>query len=103
MALSQGEPIALESDDAYDKRLGPLAKREADQLGETQRYLRGLYCGGSLAEEALTLAQKKLGPLYGNIAFDEAHSAARFKHQPRRLPDRHGRGGVYPWQTPCGH
>ncbi len=73
MSLSQGKPIALESDEAYDKRLESLAKREAGQLAGAQRYLRGLYCGGSLAEETLTLAQKKLGPLYGNIAFDEAH------------------------------
>ncbi len=46
-----------------------LAGRLSSQLSKEQKYLRGLYCGGSLAEEALSLISMHLGPLYSNDAF----------------------------------
>lgn len=71
MALSEGKTYVPESEAAYDERLAPAAKAEAEKMSAGQRYLRGLFCGGSLAEETLTLAQKKLGSLYSNIAFSK--------------------------------
>lgn len=47
------------------------AAQIAASLGADQKYLRGIFCGGALAEEALTLAQNGLGKVYSNVAFTE--------------------------------
>lgn len=73
IALADQKPFTPESEEASYTRLAPMAKREAERMAPTQKYLRGLYCGGSLAEETLILAQGKLDPLYGNIAFTKEY------------------------------
>lgn len=73
IALSQGKKYNIPSSREKYKQVEDLAKTEAGQMAPEQRYLRGIYCGGSLAEETLTLAQSKLGPLYGNIAFSQEY------------------------------
>ncbi|MBQ7182410.1 MAG: acyl-CoA synthetase FdrA [Clostridia bacterium] len=73
IALSEGRTYAPESEEARLKRLEPLAEKEAMQMAPGQKYLRGLYCGGSLAEETLILAERVLGPMYGNIAFTDEY------------------------------
>ncbi len=47
-----------------------LAKAECAKLAKSQKYLRGLYCGGSLADETLTMLTETLSPLYSNAGFD---------------------------------
>ena len=69
MALANGEEYTPLSEAEYDQTLLLGACVEAAKFSGEQRYIRGLYCGGSLAEETLTLAQMRLGPIYGNIAF----------------------------------
>ena len=67
IAFSQGKkpgPHAEETDRA-------LARAISARLGKEQKYLRGLYCGGSLAEETLTLLSGHLSPLYSNDAFGD--------------------------------
>ena len=54
--------VTAPADDAF---------RFARALSGEQKYLRGIYCGGSLAEETLTLALDRLNPLYSNVAFGE--------------------------------
>lgn len=71
LSLAQGKPYAPESAEERLARLLPLARKAAAGMAPEQRYLRGLYCGGSLAEETLEIAQGVLGPMYGNIAFDK--------------------------------
>lgn len=73
MALAKGEPVKTISEKEYYEKFEEEAARIAAGFTGGQRYLRGIYCGGSLAEEVLTLAQEKLGPLYGNIAFSEEY------------------------------
>jgi len=73
IALAKGETFTPESEEDAFARLLPLAKAEAGKMAPSQKYLRGLYCGGSLAEETLTLAYDRLGPIYGNIAFSEEY------------------------------
>ena len=73
LALDQGVPYAAPAEEDRIHRLLPLARQEAEKMSETQTDLRGLYCGGSLAEETITLASGLLGPLYGNVAFDAEH------------------------------
>lgn len=69
IALSQG--LSYQIPDIAQKyaQVEALAEIEAAQMAPSQHYLRGIYCGGSLAEETLTQVECKLGPLYGNIAF----------------------------------
>ena len=47
----------------------PLAEKLCGRLSAKQKYLRGLYCGGSLAEEALALLSEDFSPLYSNDVF----------------------------------
>ncbi|HAE22514.1 MAG TPA: FdrA family protein [Spirochaetaceae bacterium] len=49
-----------------------LASTEAASMAPGQRYLRGLYTGGTLADEALFLAQRALGGVYSNNHTDSA-------------------------------
>ena len=71
IALAEGRRYVPEDENKRFERLAPAAEKEATQMAPEQKYLRGLYCGGSLAEETLILAERVLGPMYGNIAFTE--------------------------------
>jgi succinyl-CoA synthetase alpha subunit len=48
--------------------LEPLVAAERGQLQPGQRYLRGLFSGGSLCDEAMNILQVQLGGIYSNIA-----------------------------------
>lgn len=67
--LDLGEPLHLVGDEEEDV---PVPK-----LGDEQRYLRGLYSGGTFCHEALLLLHESLGGVYSNTPLDEEH----------RLPD----------------
>ncbi len=69
MALAERKEYIPPSEAEYDQTLLVDARAQAVKFTGEQRYIRGLYCGGSLAEETLTLAEMRIGPLYGNIAF----------------------------------
>jgi hypothetical protein len=53
-------------------RIQAMAAAEAGQLAESQRYLRGLYTGGTLADEALFIAHEALGGVRSNNQTDKA-------------------------------
>jgi FdrA protein len=42
-------------------------RAERSRLAPTQRYLRGLYSGGTLCDEAMVLLQPRIGPIRSNI------------------------------------
>ncbi len=69
IALSKGENYESKREEEKYREVDALAALEAGRMAPSQKYIRGIYCGGSLAEETLTLAESKLGALYGNIAF----------------------------------
>jgi hypothetical protein len=48
-------------------RLDQLAAPERQKLAPGQRYLRGLFSGGSLCDEAMAILTDKLGGIYSNI------------------------------------
>ena len=48
-----------------------LVTEAVEKFSSSQRYLRGIYCGGTLAEEALLLAQKHKLALYSNIPLQD--------------------------------
>ena len=47
-----------------------LAESLRDKLTSEQRYIRGLYCGGTLAYESMLLMGDALGDVRSNIALD---------------------------------
>lgn len=68
VALAKGEevadaPLFSESEDKIDK----LAAGEREKLASNQKYLRGLYSGGTLCDETLKLFTKEFGGIYSNI------------------------------------
>lgn len=50
------------------KQLNSLLLKELGQLTKTQRYIRGLYTGGTLASEAVSILQSKGIGVYSNIS-----------------------------------
>jgi succinyl-CoA synthetase alpha subunit len=59
-----GDPIA-----EIRKTLSPEAAAIAEKLRPEQKYLRGLFCGGTHCEEAILLLKDLLGEVHSNIAF----------------------------------
>ncbi len=49
-----------------------LPAQEAARLAPSQRYIRGLYSGGTLCAEALNLLERYVGPVYSNTPLDAA-------------------------------
>ncbi|MGE5552307.1 MAG: acyl-CoA synthetase FdrA [Betaproteobacteria bacterium] len=50
-----------------------LIMAEAAQKTPGQRYLRGLYSGGTLAEEAIYVLEPKLGAIFSNVSLRPEH------------------------------
>lgn len=61
-------------EDSIDKHAlnWPLIEQVRAQLKPTQRYVRGLFCGGTLCDEALFAAAQKYDDVYSNIHPDES-------------------------------
>ena len=55
------------------KRIQEIAQKEAKTKTSTQKYLRGLFCGGTLCEEALIIFQDKIGDVYSNMSSNEKY------------------------------
>ena len=67
-ALSQGRSVN-EFKESLKKRDGELdekAKKEIDKLSDKQKYIRGLFTGGTLCDEAMIISRKIIGEVYGN-------------------------------------
>ena len=65
----QGRPEALAG---LHGALPALAGAAKSRLGPGQKYIRGLYCGGTLAYESMLLMEEKLGAVHSNIALDKS-------------------------------
>jgi hypothetical protein len=52
--------------DTRDRGLEEIALREASKLAPTQRYVRGLFSGGTFCYEAMLTLRQALGPVYSN-------------------------------------
>ena len=47
-------------------KIDELAEAEAAQLSKEQKYVRGLFCGGTFVEEAMVVMRKSIGDIYSN-------------------------------------
>jgi succinyl-CoA synthetase alpha subunit len=50
-----------------EEEVRSLVRKETAGMSKNQRYLRGLFTGGTLADEALILFERELGRTYSNI------------------------------------
>ena len=70
VALAQGKRPEIRDIVAEDKAaLAALAAAEKAKLSPRQKYLRGLFCGGTHSEEAVTLLQEFVPNMHSNIKF----------------------------------
>ena len=72
--LVRGKKPAIRDIVAEDKAaFAPLAAAERAKLAPEQRWLRGLFCGGTHSEEAVTLLQAFVPTMHSNIKFGKVH------------------------------
>lgn len=68
VALARGEEV--KDFDGFTMSMNEIEniiKNETDKLGKNQKYLRGLYTGGTLADECMKLLSPTIGEMYSNI------------------------------------
>lgn len=63
--LAKGEPI---TDTCDHNSLITMAKELKSQLKPEQKYVRGLFCGGTLCDESMFIVHNKAGHVYSNVA-----------------------------------
>jgi FdrA protein len=68
-ALVGGPAAGVKADDE-----SKIAFAEASQFSKSQRYVRGLYAGGTLCYEAQVVLEPKLGPIYSNVPLDKRYT-----------------------------
>lgn len=68
---AQGKPLVLEDDNAAE--ISRLAQQECALLAPEQKYLRGLYSGGTLCYEAMLLLEELGVKSWSNIAIDKKY------------------------------
>ncbi len=67
-AFSQGKPldefkISLQK---RDENIEEKVKKEIEKMNDKQKYIRGLFTGGTLCDEAMLISRKIIGEVYGN-------------------------------------
>lgn len=66
VALSRGEEYSPRTFTLPEDRVEKIIERETGGMSEKQKYLRGLYTGGSLADEAMILFEWEGWEIYSN-------------------------------------
>ncbi len=67
VSLLRGTQFDPQAFSLPEQELQRLARQAIAEMAGKQRYLRGLFSGGTLADEALFLLEKEVGPVYSNI------------------------------------
>lgn len=66
------------------KQIKVLADRHAAAMSKEQKYIRGLFCGGTFVEEAMVAMQGDVGDIYSNAPLREdlrlARSTVSYQH-----------------------
>lgn len=66
--LDKGEKISEMPEFTLDsEKINMIISEETSKMASDQRYLRGLYSGGTLCDETLKLFTRELGEIYSNI------------------------------------
>ncbi len=68
VALARGEEVKdMLGFNLADEEIDAIVNREVAKLQPDQKYLRGIYTGGTLCDEAMKLLFNELGGIYSNI------------------------------------
>jgi FdrA protein len=84
IALVRGEEPRGRLFSVSDEQIEALVAGEVSSMHSSQRYLRGLFCGGTFCEEAMALLQEPLGGVFSN-----APLKAEFKLQNSLVSVKH--------------
>jgi FdrA protein len=77
MKLANREQIPAENlTEKWKIALAPLAAAEKGRLSPGQKYVRGLFCGGTHGEEAILLLQEMIADLHANVSFGNCRALA---------------------------
>lgn len=69
VALSEGKNVEDFIGFSFtNKEIDKIVAKEVGKLSKEQKYFRGLYSGGTLAEEAMNLISYAVGPIFSNIS-----------------------------------
>lgn len=72
VSISKGEkPVTFNSFSMGTANAEKLVKAETEKYKPGQKYLRGLYTGGTLCEEAMNILIDSLGRIYSNIPLNK--------------------------------
>jgi hypothetical protein len=72
VALVSGRPVDQSVRGGDDKALSAIADNEVRRLSNSQKYVRGYYTGGTVADEALILLHQRFGSVHSNNQTDPA-------------------------------
>jgi FdrA protein len=61
-----GRPLQQQKFTLPDQAIAAIVAKETAQMSPAQRYLRGLFIGGTFAEEAMSLMRETIGDVYSN-------------------------------------
>lgn len=70
-ALSKGETVGLTDLEELSEDVQALIEAEVSKLSDEQRYLRGLYAGGTLTYETMLIVKAFIGETYSNIPLNK--------------------------------
>lgn len=77
MKLANQERIPPENlIEKWKVALAPMAAEEKCRLSSGQKYVRGLFCGGTHSEEAILLLQEMVADLHANVSFGKCRKLA---------------------------
>ncbi len=65
-ALAEGKEYKRRVFTIPEDEVEKIAARETEKMNSRQKYLRGLYTGGTLADEAMILFESRIGGIYSN-------------------------------------
>ena len=83
VALRREKPYTPGRFTAPDAEIRTLVARETEKMLPTQKYLRGLYTGGTLADEAMIIFEREIGGIYSNnqtkpeLVLEDPHTSVR--------------------------
>lgn len=66
VAISKGENCKTLNIDMG--KYNEIIEKENKKLNANQKYIRGLFCGGTLCSESLSIIRKSMGEIYSNIS-----------------------------------
>lgn len=99
--LGAQDPALAESEPLLPPALAQAAEEQAAELAPGRRYLRALYSGGTLCEEAMLVARAPLGNFLTNLEQEGEHALGQDDRRPGHLfldlgDDRYTRGRPHP-------